>query len=205
MSFQLNEKIQDILIGLLRLGFTGNEDYPYITDISGNTDKDNTQIAVYRKFPKTLASYPTIAVAPPRIPSLPRTLGNNFISATMGDIGGMQGLCNEIRGGMAEMNFTIEITGESETERDRIADYCVEFLNNSQRSYLEDKGIEVLDVAKDGDTIKPHGSDYLWVTQVSCNLFAEYSDIAWYNGTILTDVAICQVSIYSDLDGLTNI
>lgn len=206
MSFNLNETIQNILVNCLRNYFINNEDYPCILDNDGKLDIDNTSIAIYRSYPKTLTSYPTIIINSPRIPNMMRTLGGDYIGSVFGDrdvgeISTIEGLCYETYGNMGELNFTIDITGNSTTERERIADYVVHALRYKQRDYLEAQAIDILDVSKDGETIVDYGTSYLYANQVSINLFAEWGETV-YPTTIIKDVTFCNINIYSDLEGL---
>ena len=207
MSFQLNTILQNLLVDCLRDAFLTNSDYLYVPNLGGTPNVEETQIAIYRQFPKTLSNYPEIAVNPPRIPILGKTLGNNFIGAVVGDIGGVSGLCNETYGGIANGEFSIIISANSEPERDTIADYIISYLNHSSKSYLEDRAVEVVDVSKQGEKIIPHLNDYIYVSEVSVSLWGEWSDATWYTGDILSDVALCQISIsdFGDFPGLTNI
>lgn len=206
MSFNLNTQTQNLLVSCLRQAFSSNTDYMYIEGIDGKPDEENTQIAIYRKFPKVLTGYPVIAVPPPQIPSIIRTMGNNIMSSTFGDVGGgLQGLCGETYGGPSEQNFVIEIYAETESQRDLIADYCINYLNFSQRHILEDLGLEVLEVSKQGENIRPFGNNYIYTTNVDVTIFAEWSETVNYTGNILTEVGFCNISIYGDVSGLSHI
>ena len=201
MPYTLNTFLQNILVDCLRDAFLSNSDYPLI--MNGNyIDLENTSIAIYRQYPNVLQSYPEICVNPPRIGEIPKTLGNNFISATYGDVGGgMSGLCGETYGGMSGGSFTIQISADTEPERDLLADIIMGYLNFSHKWFLEKKAIEVTGVSKQGERVIPRGENYIYITEVSCDIWGEWSSVRWYSGDILENVANCNVWI-SGVDGL---
>ena len=205
MTFSLGVSLQNILVDCLRNSFLSNGDYPYVTNIDGTTDLDSTQIDFYRSYPKVLTSYPIGIVEVPTMDNLIRTFGGDLQYQTWGIIDGITAICNEIRGGMGEMDFTINITGNTPSERDKIADYVIESIRITNRNYLEDRGIDIMDCRKGSDTIKSYGSSYVYALPITCTLFAEWNEIEWTTGDILEEVALCNISIYSDLDGLSNI
>ena len=202
MSFTLTRVLQNLLVDCLRDAFSKNMLYQYISNIDGTPDVENTQIAIYRSFPKILSNYPEVAIQVPRIPTLEKTLGNDFITATYGDMGGgMSGLCNEVYGGIASGEFSILISANTEAERDNIADCIISYLNHSHKWFLEERSVDVMNVGKQGEKIVQHLSDYIYCSEVSVSLFAEWSSTMWYSGDILEDVANCNVWI-SGVDGL---
>ena len=206
MSFQLDEQLQNILVDFLRYAFINNTDYPYLSNPDGTTDLDNTQIDVYRSYPKVLTSYPIIIVSSPVIPELTRTLGGDLISESWGDTGdGVRGVCFQQFGNIAELEFTIDVIGNTESERDRIASYIINAIRIIHRKYLEDRGIDVMDVSKGSTTIKPYGSGYTYSLPISVNLWAEWSTQVWNTDDILEEVALCNISIYGEIQGLSNI
>jgi hypothetical protein len=210
MSLRINESIQNILVGFLRYCFTGNEDYLYVPNLDGTTDLDNTQIDVYRKFPKVLTSYPLIIANPPVRPNILRTMGGDFLSSTLGqvdvgEVSTIEGICYSTYGGVGELNFDIDIYGNTSAERDKISDYVVDYIRFSQRSYLEDRAIEVMDVSQSSDNVRPYGAGYIYVNTVSVTLFVEWEENVWNVGDILKEVGMSDILVYSDADGLCNI
>lgn len=206
MGFTLGENIRDVLIDCLRTAFISNPDYPYI-DIDGginNPDLENTQIDFFRAYPNLQTSYPIGIIESPPIPNLVRTMNGDFMSQSWGILDGVTGICNEIYGGMGELSFIINISANTSAERERVADYVVDAIRFSHRSYLEDQAIEVVDVRRRTESIKPYGSGYIYVTPVECTLFAEWGETVWTDTTILEEVQLCHVDIYG-IEGLSNI
>ena len=72
-SFQLQQKIQTIVIDCLKTAFINNPDFPY------SSDRTSTSIDILGAFPKVLPVYPCIRVSTPKLGRLPRTFGDNYL------------------------------------------------------------------------------------------------------------------------------
>lgn len=198
MNFQINDKVQNIVVDLLRVAFTTNPDYPYVVGPDGHPDLDNTLIAIYREYPKVMPSFPVVIVQAPLIDSMPRTLGDDALVSTYANqiIDGVaiNGMCFQSMGGCANLSLTISITGITTTERENILDYIVTYLRHDFRWYLDQQAIEITNITRTGETIEIYGSELLYLSNVSCDLFLEWGEIKGVD-TILKDTDLC-VSIF---------
>ncbi len=166
-SFQLQERIQNLVIDLLQTAFTSNADFTY------SSDRNTTKIDITGEFPKVLPAYPVIRISAPKIPRLPRTFGNNLIKEVKDGVT----VTDVVYGGGCDVVVKISVRGFTTPQKRLIVDWILTYLRHEYRYYIEDEAIDIVDVEDVGESFEPYDVELLYLENVELILFAEWEDI----------------------------
>lgn len=187
-NLSINERVQRFLVNLLRYAFTSNPDFTYSSSL------DDTMVAIYSAFPKMMPGYPIVLVQYPTLDFLPRTFGDDQlleVHDTLFNIDGatvLNGLCYQVYGGGANLNFTISIFGRTNAERNIIADWVISYLRHLYRFYLEDNAVDVISLDKVGDVVEPFGADLIYGVAINIQIFTEWERVIYNDGILVEQI-----------------
>jgi len=182
----VNAKVQNALVNLLKYAFTSNTDFKYTTDIK------TTKIGIYKAHPKVMPAYPIVIVNYPVADVSQRTFGDDLLYEAKGDwtFDGMtlvNGLCFSVYGGLVNSKLSVVVVARTAPERELIIDWIITYLRHVYRSYLDQWAIDIQGIGREAEIVQPYGSELIYLSQVSMDMYYEWNRILSPEGHVLMD------------------
>lgn len=170
--FQVQRKIRDSVILILRRLFLLDPKYPYVTTLSGEHDYDNTKIIISDVLPQDHVFYPAIVV------DVITTNESRYLGPD--SLGEVKNVDFEVTDSLlfASLNSSAEInvyTIDDTISRDEIVDRIYDHLKLI-RDDLADNGIELKEVRFNAGTRTFADNRWFYIATLSLELYSEWVD-----------------------------